>query len=80
MIEFHAQLCNIISFGGLEPGPTACQLNVSSSFQGGELARFIGLLQGSLHVDEKDDPCRWTLILIFFRLPIGDYVFCFAIN
>jgi hypothetical protein len=74
VIEFHGLLCNIMSFGGFEPGPTACQLNVSSSFQGGDLAKFIGNLQGSWHVDEKDDACRWTLLIVFFRLPEGDFI------
>jgi hypothetical protein len=58
VIEFHANLCNTMSFGGCEPGPTACQLNVSSSAKGGDLAKWIGEQQGSVHVDQKDDPTR----------------------
>jgi|SRR5882762_4821961 len=52
VMEFHGTLCNIISFGGLKPGPTSCQLIVSSSTKGGDLAKFIGELQGAPHVDK----------------------------
>lgn len=71
ILEFHAILCNIMAFGGCEPGPTACQLNVSSSATGGDLVKWIGKRQGWWHVDQKDDPCRRTLLLIFLRLPKG---------
>jgi hypothetical protein len=72
VIEFHGKLCNLMSFGGWEPGPTACQLNVSSGSEGGDLVDFLGEQQGAVHVDEKDDPCRWTLIFIFLRIPLGN--------
>jgi hypothetical protein len=70
VIEFHAILCNIMSFGGCEPGPTACQLNVSSGAAGGSLDQFIGP-QGSIHVDQKDDPSRRTMIFMLLRLSKG---------
>lgn len=73
IIEFHAILCNIMSFGDCAPGPTACQLNVSSSAAGEDLAKWIDKCQGWWHVDQKDDPCQRTLFLIFFELPRGGY-------
>jgi len=69
--QFDAIDNNIISFGGLEPGPTSCQMNVSSSFSGGTLMEVIGRLQGYWHPDNQDDPTRWTLLTMLFRLPPG---------
>jgi hypothetical protein len=31
MMEFHGYENNVVTFGGLEPGPTSCQTNSSSS-------------------------------------------------
>jgi len=76
--EFHAIDNNIFSFGGLEPGATSCQMNVSSSFNGGSLTGGIGHHQGSWHPDNQDDPTRWTLVTFLFRLPAGtDEHICF---
>jgi len=69
--QFDAINNNITSFGGLEPGPTSCQMNVSSSFSGGTLMEVIGRLQGYWHPDNGDDPTRWTFLTMLFRLPPG---------
>ncbi|KAJ7710715.1 hypothetical protein B0H17DRAFT_1190410 [Mycena rosella] len=53
--EAHSDLNNVVSFGGLEPNATSCQMNVSSG--GFDLAHFIGSYQGSWHTDIGDD---WT--------------------
>jgi len=71
--EFHAIDNNILSFGGLEPGATSCQMNVSSSFNGGNLVENIGRSQGSWHPDNQDDPTRVTLLTMLFWLPPGTY-------
>lgn len=69
---FRATDMNIFSFGGLLPtGLTGVQQNVASAWRGGELATFIGLLQGSFHVDIHDDPCRWTMLVIQIWIPPG---------
>lgn len=72
VVTFRSADMNVFSFGGLFPtGVTGLQWNISSAWMGGELKTFIGLLQGSWHVDIKDDPCRWTLVVIQIRLPPG---------
>ncbi|KAL0057498.1 hypothetical protein AAF712_015860 [Marasmius tenuissimus] len=63
---------NIFSFGGILPTRlTGMQTNGSSGWTGGDLRSFIGLLQGSWHVDVKDDPCRWTMLVIQLWMPPG---------
>ncbi|KAK7039109.1 hypothetical protein VNI00_010293 [Paramarasmius palmivorus] len=62
---------NVFSAGGLFPGPTSVQLNVSSSWEGGSLELSIGRKQGKWHVDKNDHWARWTLLVIFMRLPKG---------
>ncbi|KAK7461698.1 Chromobox protein 5 [Stygiomarasmius scandens] len=62
---------NVVSAGGLLPAFTSCQLNVSSGNSGGSLAEFIGDLQGKWHVDAKDDPNSWTLVIGMLRIPPG---------
>ncbi|KAJ7223485.1 hypothetical protein GGX14DRAFT_558060 [Mycena pura] len=69
---FRSYDVNVFSFGGLNPtGLTGLQMNASSGWDGGELKLFIGMLQGSWHVDLHDDPCRWTLFILIMRLPPG---------
>ncbi|KAJ8094923.1 hypothetical protein PM082_010139 [Marasmius tenuissimus] len=61
---------NVFSFGGILPtGLTGMQTNLSTATKGGNLRDFIGFLQGSWHIDVKDDPCRWTMLVIQLRLP-----------
>ena len=69
--QFHALDNNILSFGGLEPALTSCQMNVSSSFHGGSLSGNIGEVQGSWHPDNGDDPTQWTFLTMLFRIPPG---------
>ncbi|KAK7021470.1 hypothetical protein R3P38DRAFT_2527025, partial [Favolaschia claudopus] len=57
------------SFGGLLPGCTSCQMNVSSD--GFDLAHFIGSHQGAWHTDIGDDWTRWTLVTMLLNLPPG---------
>ncbi|KAK1222943.1 hypothetical protein PQX77_014220 [Marasmius sp. AFHP31] len=69
---FRAVDLNVYSFGGLFPtGLTSVQLNNSSANAGGNLMEFIGAIQGAFHVDFHDDRCRWTMLVIFIRLPKG---------
>lgn len=71
LIDFHSRYNNTFSFGGLEPGPTAVQMNVSSSFSGEDLLKMLGIIQGSWHFDKSDDKTRPTLFIICLRLPKG---------
>ncbi|KAJ7929412.1 hypothetical protein B0H13DRAFT_1859631 [Mycena leptocephala] len=65
--EAHSELNNVVSFGGLEPDATSCQMNVSSGAF--DLAHFIGSHQGSWHTDTGDDWKRWTLVTMVLKLP-----------
>ncbi|KAK7027802.1 hypothetical protein R3P38DRAFT_3190887 [Favolaschia claudopus] len=67
--EAHSELNNVVSFGGLLPGCTSCQMNVSSD--GFDLAHFIGSHQGAWHTDIGDDWTRWTLVTMLLNLPPG---------
>ena len=67
--DFNAKDNNIFGFGGLKPYATGCQANVSSATD--DLAKSIGIGQGSWHPDEGDDYGRWTIGTILFRLPPG---------
>ncbi|KII88046.1 hypothetical protein PLICRDRAFT_30508 [Plicaturopsis crispa FD-325 SS-3] len=60
---------NVHSVGGLGPGVTGLQMNVSSAYSGGDLSKFIGKLQGFWHPDENDHPAFWTLLVVLLRLP-----------
>lgn len=62
---------NVFAFGGMMPGLSSLQMNISSAWQGGSLQEFIGWLQGSWHVDVKDNFARWTLLIVQMRLPPG---------
>lgn len=72
MVEFNQRDNNTFAFGGLEPGATSLQMNVSS--QGAGFQEAIGP-QGSWHVDCHDDPREWTMAVLFLRLPIGKRTF-----
>ncbi|KAJ7173157.1 hypothetical protein C8R46DRAFT_1344751 [Mycena filopes] len=76
--EAHSELNNVVSFGGLDPGSTSCQMNVSSG--GYDLAHFIGAHQGSWHTDIGDDWTRWTMVTMVLKLPEGSDpgAFCLA--
>ncbi|KAJ6494114.1 hypothetical protein C8R47DRAFT_1070041 [Mycena vitilis] len=65
--EAHSELNNVVSFGGLAPNATSCQMNVSSG--GFDLAHFIGAHQGSWHTDIGDDWTRWTMVTMVLKLP-----------
>ncbi|PPR06208.1 hypothetical protein CVT24_000641, partial [Panaeolus cyanescens] len=54
------------TFGGLEPGATSVQLNVSSL--GETLEESIGQVQGMWHTDINDDPNRFTLFVLLLRV------------
>jgi hypothetical protein len=70
-IEWHSTDNNVFGFGGLEPNNTGLQMNVSSTSRGGTLSVAIGDKQGSWHVDQSDDPARWTVFVLCFNLPPG---------
>lgn len=70
--DFHALDNNIFCIGGV-PNNTSIQLNVSSTRLGGGLADAIGEQSGWWHSDTGDDPTRWTLFTLLFRLPPGAY-------
>ncbi|KAF7321582.1 CBF domain-containing protein [Mycena kentingensis (nom. inval.)] len=70
---FRAFDLNIFSIGGLLPtGLTGMQQNISSAWNGGDLAGFIGSVQGSWHVDIHDDANRWTMLIVLMKLPPVD--------
>jgi hypothetical protein len=70
--SFNAEDNNIFSFGGLSPGATGCQANMSSSVD--DLSAAIGSHQGSLHTDINDCWCRWTVFHLLLHLPRGKYI------
>ncbi|KAJ6488697.1 hypothetical protein C8R47DRAFT_978432 [Mycena vitilis] len=71
MMEFHGYENNVVAFGGLDPGPTSCQLNSSGAAnRSANLDTSIGP-QGSPHGDFKDDALWFTLFVLLFRLPPG---------
>ncbi|KAE9382570.1 hypothetical protein BT96DRAFT_952087, partial [Gymnopus androsaceus JB14] len=72
--KFRITDVNSLCCGGLYSGFSGVQKNVSSSFQGGSLAKRLGVATGAFHVDWKDDPAGWTLIIALFRLPPGSAV------
>ncbi|KAK0463168.1 uncharacterized protein EV420DRAFT_1639277 [Desarmillaria tabescens] len=69
IMEAHYELMNVISFGGLDPNGTGCQLNSSSGEI--DLHLLIGTIQGSWHTDIGDDWTKWTFLVIVFNLPPG---------
>jgi hypothetical protein len=75
--DFHAIDNNVYCLGGLEPNNTSVQLNVSSTRVGGVLAGSIGTESGWWHSDLGDDPTRWTLFTLLFRLPEGAFLVFF---
>lgn len=68
--DFHSQINNVMSFGGLMPCGTGCQLNSSSL--GKNLSEMIGA-QGSWHTDPKDDLTRLTLFVLLLLVGPGVY-------
>lgn len=70
-IEFHSIDNNVFGFGGLEPNNTGLQMNVSSDSAGRSLTNAIGEKQGAWHVDQGDDPCGWTVLVLCFNLSPG---------
>ena len=59
--DFHSEINNVMSFGGLMPNGTSLQMNSSSL--GKILLEMIGE-QGSWHTDSKDDLTRLTLFVL----------------
>ncbi|KAH7905382.1 hypothetical protein BJ138DRAFT_1118520 [Hygrophoropsis aurantiaca] len=71
---------NVFSFGGLDPGPVGCQLNISECRSGGELIAAIGNVQGSWHVDIGDEPVTFTMVTMLLRIPPGSDPGAFALG
>ncbi|KAF5323192.1 hypothetical protein D9619_013757 [Psilocybe cf. subviscida] len=69
--DFHMDLNNVFSFGGLEPNGSSVQLNVSSL--GVNLNKAIGAVQGFWHADFLDDPQFWTLFILLLRIGPGPF-------
>jgi hypothetical protein len=69
MMEFNCIDNNVFTFGGLTPGATGCQLNVSSD--GLQLQRSIGKKSGHFHPDIGDDPAYYTFLVLLLKLPPG---------
>lgn len=68
-IDWNSNENNVFTYGGLSPGLTSCQGNVSSGIE--DLWKIIGLLQGYWHLDKNDCIFRWTFLVFLFRLPPG---------
>ncbi|KAJ6567866.1 hypothetical protein B0H10DRAFT_1965124 [Mycena sp. CBHHK59/15] len=75
MMEFNAIDNNVMAFGGLDPGPPACQFNsvstLNSQSTDKDLSESIGV-QGKPHEDDKDDPAGLTLVTILVKLAKGN--------
>lgn len=78
LMDFHSIDNNIFTFGGLDPSGTGVQMNVSNSFNGGDLIAQIGSIQGSWHPDSSDDPTRPTMFVLFLRIPAGELKYVVA--
>lgn len=76
--DFHSEFNNVFTFGGLEPGGTSAQMNVSALGQ--LLSFFIGRVQGSWHSDVSDSICRWTLFTLLLRVGPGIFYFIFLFH
>jgi hypothetical protein len=68
--DFHSDINNVMSFSGLMPNGTSCQLNSSSL--GKTLLEMIGA-QGSWHTDSKDDLTRLTLFVLLLLVGPSTY-------
>jgi hypothetical protein len=64
--DFYSEINNVVSFGGLEPNGTGCQLNVSC-IGDAPLEDMIGL-QGSWHMDELDDRAGFTVFVLLLSV------------
>ncbi|KAJ7045949.1 hypothetical protein C8F04DRAFT_1066822 [Mycena alexandri] len=69
MIRFITDYNNIFVFGGLGPGATGLQLNVSSGLR--DLLLSIGELQGRWHTDYGDEDSMWSMVILMLKLPPG---------
>lgn len=69
--DFHSIDYNAFGHGLFDPGNTSVQNNVSSDKQGGRPS--IGDEQSSWHNDSLDCFVRWTLFVLMFRIPPGEY-------
>lgn len=72
MADFHSEYNNVVSLGGLEPGPTSCQLNVS--LLGKSLKELLGS-QGFWHPDNLDDITRYTLFVLLLNISPSRSIF-----
>ena len=76
--DFHSEFNNVFTFGGLGPGGTSAQMNVSALGQ--LLSFFIGRVQGGWHTDVSDSICRWTLFTLLLRVGPGIFYFLFLFH
>jgi hypothetical protein len=67
--RFITEYNNVFVFGGLGPGATGLQMNVSSGV--GELKLSIGGKQGDWHPDSPDEETMWTMVTMMLKLPPG---------
>ena len=72
MADFHSEYNNVVTFGGLEPGPTGCQYNSSSSGKG--LKELLGY-QGFWHVDNLDDITQHTLFVLLLNIGPSEHIY-----
>ncbi|KAF8074801.1 hypothetical protein FPV67DRAFT_1445829 [Lyophyllum atratum] len=71
--DFHSTDNNVLSFGGLLPGPNSLQMNVFLDWVWGKLTITIGEEQGKFHNDAQDDMTHLTFFVMCLRLPPGVY-------
>jgi hypothetical protein len=68
LIAHNSIVCNVVQLGEEPSGPTSIQYNVSKL--GDLLMQNLGI-QGRWHVDNKDDPTRFTFVHIFLNIGEG---------
>jgi hypothetical protein len=66
LINFHNELNNVFSFGGLDLNGTDCQFNCSSSLSGSLSSHLGG--QGGWHTDSGDDVTRFTMFTLLLNV------------
>ncbi|KAJ7587510.1 hypothetical protein C8J56DRAFT_1050721 [Mycena floridula] len=80
MTTFHLEDNNSFSFGGLQPGPIALQINISSILNAKGFFEALGAIQSRIHGDDGDDTTMATNFHLIYRLPPfsdpGTFILC----
>ncbi|KAJ7580394.1 hypothetical protein C8J56DRAFT_1058029 [Mycena floridula] len=80
MTTFHLEDNNSFSFGGLQPGPIALQINISSILNAKGFFEAFGAIQSMIHGEDGDDTTMATNFHLIYHLPPfsdpGTFILC----